>query len=89
MADNKDAKSSPAANGSAKWNAPTGRRTDEWSEALVQIGESQDRGAFTRFFRHFAPLIKAFALSGSSLSATHADELVQEVMLKVWQKAGV
>ena len=88
MADNKDAKSSPAANGSAKWNAPTGRRTDEWSEALVQIGESQDRGAFTRFFRHFAPLIKAFALSGSSLSATHADELVQEVMLKVWQKAG-
>ena len=60
MADNKDAKSSPAANGSAKWNAPTGRRTDEWSEALVQIGESQDRGAFTRFFRHFAPLIKAF-----------------------------
>ena len=39
-------------------------------------------------FRHFAPLIKAFALSGSSLSAAHADELVQEVMLKVWQKAG-
>jgi RNA polymerase sigma factor (sigma-70 family) len=43
---------------------------------------------FTRLFRHFAPLIKAFALSGSALSATHADELVQEVMLKIWQKAG-
>ena len=66
---------------------PSGRRTDEWSEALVLIGEVHDRAAFTRFFRHFAPLIKAFALSGSSLSATHADELVQEVMLKVWQKA--
>ena len=48
---------SPAANGSAKWNAPTGRRTDEWSEALVLIGDSQDRAAFTRFFRHFAPVI--------------------------------
>ena len=70
------------------WTAPTGRRTDEWSETLVQIAEHQDRAAFTRFFRHFAPLIKAFALSGSSLSANHADELVQEVMLKVWQKAG-
>ena len=88
MVNKKDASSATAANGNGKWNIPTGRRTDEWSTALVLIGESQDRGAFTRFFRHFAPLIKAFALSGSSLSASHADELVQEVMLKVWQKAG-
>lgn len=65
-----------------------GRRTDEWSECLVLIARSEDRAAFTRFFRHFAPLIKAFALAGSSLSASLADELVQEVMLKVWQKAG-
>ena len=65
-----------------------GRRTDEWSECLVKIASDQDRAAFTRFFRHFGPLIKAFALSGSTLSANHADELVQEVMLKVWQKAG-
>lgn len=65
-----------------------GRRTDEWSECLVLIAQKEDRAAFTRFFRHFAPLIKAFALAGSSLSASLADELVQEVMLKVWQKAG-
>lgn len=66
----------------------SGRRTDEWSECLRLIAAKQDRAAFTRFFRHFAPLIKAFALAGSNLSATLADELVQEVMLKVWQKAG-
>jgi RNA polymerase sigma-70 factor (ECF subfamily) len=65
-----------------------GRRTDEWSECLTLIAARQDRAAFTRLFRHFAPLIKAFALAGSSLSASVADELVQEVMLKVWQKAG-
>jgi RNA polymerase sigma factor (sigma-70 family) len=70
------------------WNGPTGRRTDEWSQCLTEIAATQDRAAFTRLFRHFAPLIKAFALSGSNMSATHADELVQEVMLKVWQKAG-
>ena len=63
-------------------------RTDEWSECLALIAEKQDRAAFTRLFRHFAPLMKAYALSGSTLSANHADELVQEVMLKVWQKAG-
>lgn len=67
---------------------PSGRRTDEWSECLELIAKSQDRAAFTRLFRHFAPLIKAFALSGSTFSANHVDELVQEVMLKVWQKAG-
>ena len=64
-----------------------GRRTDEWSECISLIAENQDRAAFTRLFRHFAPLMKSFALSGSTLSANHADELVQEVMLKVWQKA--
>jgi len=63
-------------------------RDDEWSECLGLIAKNQDRAAFTRLFRHFAPLMKAFALSGSRFSANHADELVQEVMLKVWQKAG-
>ena len=73
---------------SDQWQAPTGRRNDEWSECLTLIAANEDRAAFTRLFRHFAPLIKAFALSGSSLSASMADELVQEVMLKVWQKSG-
>lgn len=63
-------------------------RNDEWSECLALIAADQDRAAFVRLFRHFAPLMKAFALSGSTLSANNADELVQEVMLKVWQKAG-
>lgn len=71
-----------------QWEGLSGRRTDEWSECLTLIGANQDRAAFTRLFRHFAPLIKAFALAGSSLSASVADELVQEVMIKVWQKAG-
>ena len=62
-------------------------RNDEWSECLSLIAATQDRAAFVRLFRHFAPLMKAFALSGSTLSANNADEIVQEVMLKVWQKA--
>lgn len=66
----------------------SGRRNDEWSLCLRQVAERQDRDAFSRLFNHFAPLIKAFALSGSALAANHADELVQEVMIKVWQKAG-
>jgi len=66
-----------------------GRRDDEWSRCLVLIAEREDRDAFSRLFAHFAPLVKSFALSGSALAAAHADEIVQEVMLKVWQKAKV
>lgn len=64
-----------------------GKRDDEWSQCLQTIAEKRDRQAFARLFKHFAPLVKAFALSGSPLAASHADEIVQEVMLKVWQKA--
>jgi RNA polymerase sigma factor (sigma-70 family) len=65
-----------------------GRRIDEWSLLLRKVAQEQDRAAFASLFNHFAPLLKSFALSGSPLAAAHADELVQEVMLKVWQKAG-
>jgi len=66
---------------------PSGRRDDEWSQYLQQVGQSQDREAFARLFEHFSPLVKAFAHGGSHLASSHADELVQEVMIKVWQKA--
>lgn len=64
-------------------------RTDDWTQLLVEIGEKQNRQAFIDFFNHFAPTIKGYfmAKSGSSFTSTMADELVQEVMLKVWQKA--
>lgn len=64
-----------------------GNRNDEWSLCLQQVANEEDREAFSRLFTHFAPLIKAFSLNGSNLAAPQADELVQEVMIKVWQKA--
>ena len=82
-------KETPGTEGETGSSQPAGgKRTDEWSECLSLIAQNEDRAAFSRLFRHFAPLMKAFALSGSRLSASNADELVQEVMLKVWQKAG-
>ncbi|MDG1387442.1 MAG: sigma-70 family RNA polymerase sigma factor [Halioglobus sp.] len=64
-----------------------GRRDDEWSVCLQTVAQTQDKQEFAKLFKHFAPLIKAFALNGSALAAAHAEELVQEVMIKVWQKA--
>lgn len=64
-------------------------RDDNWSLLLVSIGKNQDRKAFYEFFQYFAPMIKSYFLSkaGHSMSPSMADELIQEVMLKVWQKA--
>ena len=64
-----------------------GNRNDEWSLCLQEIGRSQCRQSFEHLFTHFAPLVKAFSLNGSTISIANADELVQEVMIKVWQKA--
>jgi len=84
----KNNSTSDSASNIATATAMNETRKDEWSECLTLIATKEDRAAFVRLFRHFAPLMKAFALSGSTLSANNADELVQEVMLKVWQKAG-
>jgi len=64
-------------------------RKDDWTRLLVAIGHNQDRNAFIEFFNHFAPTIKGYfmAKSGATFTSTMADELIQEVMLKVWQKA--
>lgn len=67
----------------------TQTRDDDWSRLLVQVGTHRDRAAFERLFHHYAPLIKGFHYSRSvqAFSAEAADELVQEVMFRVWRKA--
>ena len=59
-----------------------------YSDLLEQVAK-QDSRAFEKLFSHFAPLIKAFALSsGLQHQGDHLpEELVQEVMLLVWRKA--
>ncbi|MHA7881075.1 MAG: sigma-70 family RNA polymerase sigma factor [Saccharospirillum sp.] len=62
---------------------------EQWADALELVAKRQDTAAFERLFKHFAPLIKAFALSsGFHKQGDHLpDELVQEVMLAIWRKA--
>lgn len=64
-------------------------RDDNWSQLLMRVGQQRDEQAFARIFEHFAPLVKGFCISHATvaLPGESADELVQEVMLKVWNKA--
>jgi RNA polymerase sigma factor (sigma-70 family) len=70
-------------------SAPFGAREDSWSRLLTRVGQERDESAFVKLFEHFAPLIKGFCLGNlnASFPADAADEIVQEVLFKVWQKA--
>lgn len=64
-------------------------RVDNWSQLLEQVGRARDESAFAKLFEHFAPLIKGFCLGNlnSNFPPDAAEEIVQEVMIKVWQKS--
>ncbi|WP_426416231.1 sigma-70 family RNA polymerase sigma factor [Aestuariirhabdus sp. LZHN29] len=59
-----------------------------WNHLLFQVGKAQDRDAFVLLFNHFAPQIKGYFLSlGKGASAELVDDMVQETMIKIWNKA--
>lgn len=64
------------------------REMDAWTLRLQSVARDRDRQAYGELFRHFAPLLKSFALSTPGMSSNAlAEELVQEVMLKIWNRA--
>lgn len=70
-------------------HAGQGQRDDTWSRLLEQVGQQRDEQAFASLFAHFGPLIKGFCLGNlnANFPPDAAEEVVQEVMFKVWQKS--
>ncbi|MFT7222786.1 MAG: RNA polymerase sigma factor (sigma-70 family), partial [Cellvibrionaceae bacterium] len=62
-----------------------------WNNYLVGVGRSNDRKSFELLFKHFGPMIKSYFMAKfpSQSSIQVMEELVQEVMIKVWKKASV
>lgn len=54
---------------------------------MLAVRDGRDRAAFAALFDHFAPRLKGFVMRSGAGSA-QAEEIVQEVMLTVWRKAG-
>ncbi|HAA93360.1 MAG TPA: RNA polymerase subunit sigma [Rhodospirillaceae bacterium] len=58
----------------------------ELAKLLQSVALDRDKSAFASLFDHFAPRVKAF-LRRQGTSEAQLDDLVQEVMLKVWRYA--
>ena len=59
---------------------------EDMSPLMVLIAEQRDRQAFIKLFDYYAPRVKSF-LVGKGLTQAAADDVLQETMLAVWQKA--
>lgn len=53
---------------------------------IVLVAENRDRTAFMQIYSHFAPRVKGFLVS-RGLTSHAADDVLQEVMLAIWNKA--
>ena len=54
---------------------------------MASVSEQRDKQAFGELFNHFAPLLRSYSLAREPGSTLLADELAQEVLIKVWNKA--
>ena len=57
------------------------------SAQMQRVAENRDKQAFAELFDHYAPLLRAYSLAREPGAELIADELVQEVMTRVWLKA--
>lgn len=66
--------------------AATDTADKDFDAMLRAVGLQQDKQAFAGLFGHFAPRVKSYLMRGG-MNAENADELAQETMLTVWDKA--
>lgn len=59
---------------------------ESMDELIVAVAKHRDRAAFRQLFDHFAPRLKAFVMR-QGLDSQMAEEVTQEAMVRVWQKA--
>lgn len=56
-------------------------------EDMTQVAVARDTRSLERLFDHYAPRIRAFCLSAQPGANLMADDIAQEVMIRIWNKA--
>lgn len=57
------------------------------NSCIDRIADQRDKTALAEIFDHYAPLIRAFSLAREPGADLVADDLTQEVMIRIWLKA--
>lgn len=60
--------------------------SQDWNRCLSELGRTGDRQLYLQFYQYFAPRLNAW-LQGVTRDPVMAEELVQDTMLAVWNKA--
>lgn len=63
------------------------KRNEHLKSLMQKVARDRDKEAFGELFDHFAPLLRAYSFAREPGAALVADDLAQEVMIKVWNKA--
>jgi RNA polymerase sigma-70 factor (ECF subfamily) len=62
-------------------------RLQRHKDLMQLVATHRDKQAFGELFDHFAPLLRSYSLAREPGAALLADELAQDVLIKVWNKA--
>ena len=65
---------------------PQVRDAEYWSAQMAAVSHRRDRDCFMRIYDHFAPRARLY-LKGLGCPEAVAEELAQEALLRLWQRA--
>ncbi len=63
------------------------RSDDYFVQDMFAIANHRDQSALNRLFDHYVPKIRAFCLASQPRDNLIADDIAQEVMIRIWLKA--
>ena len=76
----------PSATEPSETTSASADENKKMATLIVLVAENRDRTAFMQIYSHFAPRVKGFLVS-RGLTSHAADDVLQEVMLAIWNKA--
>lgn len=65
---------------------PDAKDASYWAGQMVGVARKRDRESFMRIYDHFAPRVRLY-LKGLGSPEAVAEELTQEALLRLWQRA--
>lgn len=63
------------------------RSDDHLVQDMFAIADHRDQSALNRLFDHYVPKVRAFCLAAQPGANLMADDIAQEVMIRIWNKA--